>query len=253
MTKTLLITGGASGIGAETARLAAQRGFAVAVNYRSREAEACALVEEITADGGEAILVAADVSVESEVVAMFDRTTEVFGSLDALVNNAADNLGVVPVADMPADGMQRMLMANVLGTVLCCREAVRRMSTARGGRGGAIVNVSSQASLFGGRPGRTGYAATKGAVDSFTLGLAREVGDQGIRVNGVRPGMTTTPMTAAAWRDPERRAAIEATIPMGRFADPAEMARPIVWLLSDEASFVSGAMLNVTGGGLNLG
>ena len=253
MTKNILITGGASGIGAETCLLAAERGYAVAINYRSRGAEANRLVDRIAEKGGKAVAIAADVANEDEVEAMFETVAATFGSIDALVNNAAYNMGGVMVADMTAEGMARMLTVNVLGTVLCCREAVRRMATGRGGAGGVIVNVSSQAGTFGGRPGRAGYAATKGAVDSFTLGLAREVGDQGIRVNALRPGMTMTPMTEAAWRDPDRRAGIEATIPMGRLAEPIEMARPILWLLSDEASFVSGALLNVTGGGLHFG
>ena len=253
MPKSLLITGGASGIGAETARLAASQGYRIAVNYRSRAAEADALVDAIKADGGEALAVAADVTKDDDVVRLFDAVEKAFGGIDAVVNSAGYNVGMMRVADVQADILERMLMANVFGTIVSCREAVRRMSTKLGGKGGVIVNVSSQASTFGGRPGRSCYAASKGAIDSFTMGLAREVGDEGIRVNAVRPGMTKTPMTQAACDDPQRRREIEASIPMDRIADPSEVAKPIVWLLSEDASYVSGALLNITGGGLAMG
>ena len=157
------------------------------------------------------------------------------------------------VADLEQGAIERMLAVNVIGTMLCCREAVRRMSTRFGGKGGAIVNVSSMAATIGGRPGRTAYAASKGAIDSFTIGFAREVGREGIRVNVLRPGMTMTDMTDAVRRDPDLRARTAATIAMNRCAEPEEMARPILWLLSDEASFISGALLDGSGGGFMIG
>jgi NAD(P)-dependent dehydrogenase (short-subunit alcohol dehydrogenase family) len=253
MTEVLLITGGSRGIGAATARLAAKKGYAVAINYRAAQDQAEALVAEIRRDGGRAIAVGADVASQEDVEAMF-REVDAFGALGALVNSAGITVEAqTKVADLEQASLERMLAVNVIGTMLCCREAVRRMSTRFGGKGGAIVNVSSMAAEIGGRPGRTAYAASKGAIDSFTIGFAREVGREGIRVNALRPGMTMTDMTDAVRRDPELRARTAATIAMNRCAEPEEMARPILWLLSDEASFISGALLDGSGGGFMIG
>jgi NAD(P)-dependent dehydrogenase (short-subunit alcohol dehydrogenase family) len=250
MTGILLITGGGRGIGAATARLAATRGYAVAVAYERERERATVLVAEIEGAGGQAIAVQADVAQEGQVARMFREVDERLGPLTALVNSAGINGGPeTAVAELRQAALERLLAVNVIGTMLCCREAVRRMSTAAGGAGGAIVNVSSIASTIGGREGRTAYAASKGAVDSFSIGLAKEVAREGIRVNALRPGLTLTDMTDRVRRDPERRARIADTIAMNRCADPVEMARPILWLLSDEASFVSGALLNASGGG----
>jgi NAD(P)-dependent dehydrogenase (short-subunit alcohol dehydrogenase family) len=250
MDKVLLVTGGARGIGAATARLAAERSYAIAINYRARRDKAETLVRELEADGARAIAVEADVAVEPEVVRMFEAVDQRLGRLTHLVNSAGvSNSAAGPVAELRGDDLTRLMAVNVVGLILCCREAVRRMSTARGGQGGAIVNVSSMAATMGGRVGRSAYAGSKGAVDSFTLGLAREVAREGIRANVLRPGMTRSDMTAEVHDDPVRLAAAAATIAMGRTAEPEEMARAIVWLLSDEASFISGAMLNASGGG----
>jgi NAD(P)-dependent dehydrogenase (short-subunit alcohol dehydrogenase family) len=253
MTGILLITGGSRGIGAATARLAARAGHAVAINYRAAKDKALALVAEIERGGGRAIAVQADVAAQGQVEAMF-REIDAFGPLTALVNSAGISVTTqTRVADFEQSALVRMLAVNVIGTMLCCREAVRRMSTRFGGKGGAIVNVSSMAAAIGGRPGRTAYAASKGAVDSFTIGFAREVAREGIRVNALRPGMTMTDMTDAVRRDPELYARTAETIAMNRCAEPEEMARPILWLLSDEASFISGALLDGSGGGFMLG
>jgi NAD(P)-dependent dehydrogenase (short-subunit alcohol dehydrogenase family) len=253
MTGILLITGGSRGIGAATARLAARAGYAVAINYRAAQAKAEALAAEIERDGGRTIAVQADVASQDQVEAMF-RAVDAFGPLTALVNSAGISVTTqTRVADLEQSALERMLAVNVIGTMLCCREAVRRMSTRFDGKGGAIVNVSSMAATIGGRPGRTAYAASKGAVDSFTIGFAREVAREGIRVNALRPGMTMTDMTDAVRRDPELYARTAETIAMNRCAEPGEMARPILWLLSDEASFISGALLDGSGGGFMLG
>jgi NAD(P)-dependent dehydrogenase (short-subunit alcohol dehydrogenase family) len=250
MTGILLITGGGRGIGAATARLAAERGYAVALNYARERASAEALVAAIERAGGRAIAVQADVAQEDQVVRMFRTVDDRLGPLTALVNSAGINGGPeTPVAELQQAPLERLMAVNVIGTMLCCREAVRRMSTAAGGAGGAIVNVSSMAATIGGREGRTAYAASKGAVDSFSIGLAKEVARAGIRVNVLRPGLTLTDMTDRVRRDPALRARIADTIAMNRCAEPEEMARPILWLLSAEASFISGALLDGSGGG----
>jgi NAD(P)-dependent dehydrogenase (short-subunit alcohol dehydrogenase family) len=253
MIGVVLITGGSRGIGAATARHAARQGHAVAINYRAETARAAALVGEIEAAGGKAVAVQADVSRQDQVERMFEEVEERLGRPTALVNAAGVNGGPpTEVADFQQAVLERLLAVNVIGTVLCCREAVRRMSTAHGGAGGAIVNVSSMAATIGGRPGRSAYAASKAAIDSFTIGLAKEVAQDGIRVNAIRPGMTLTDMTDAVRRDPDRRAQIAATIAMNRCAEADEIAQPILWLLSPEASFVSGAILDASGGGFML-
>jgi NAD(P)-dependent dehydrogenase (short-subunit alcohol dehydrogenase family) len=251
----VVITGGSRGIGAATARLAAQRGYAVVVNYRSDAASAEELVAAIGAAGGEAIAVAADVATEAGVAELFAAADDWRGGrpLAGLVNNAGVDGGRDPIERVTAADVAPLFAVNAVGTVLCCREAVRRMAARNGGPGGAIVNVSSMSATIGGRPGAAYYAASKAAVDTITVGLAKEVAAEGVRVNAVRPGMTRTLMTAARLDDPVRRAEIDATIPMGRVATPDEIAGPVLWLLSDEASFVSGCLLDVSGGGFVIG
>jgi NAD(P)-dependent dehydrogenase (short-subunit alcohol dehydrogenase family) len=253
MAKTLLITGGASGIGAETARLAAGRGYRVAINYRSRASQADAVVADITARGGEAIALPGDVSREDDISRLFDATGRALGPVDRLVNSAGIDGGASRVEDFDAAILLRLFTVNAVGLMLCCREAARRMSTRRGGKGGVIVNLSSLAAATGGRPGKSHYAASKAAVDSFTLGFAKEVAAEGIRVNALRPGMILTEMTEAALGDPAVRAEVESTIAMGRVGQAQEIAHAILWLLSDEASFVSGAILDASGGGFVFG
>jgi len=243
MPKVLLITGGASGIGAATARRAAAAGYWVAVNYRSRKDEAFDLVTEIGSGGGKAAAFAADVS---------DAVEAELGVPWALVNSAGISQPKGALADYGPSDMERLVAINLLGTLYCCREGARRMSVSRGGAGGVIVNLSSMAATTGGREGRIVYAATKGGVDSMSKGLARELAGDGVRVNTVRPGFTKSPMTPQL-DDPETAAAIAATIPMGRTAEADEVAAPIVWLLSEEASFVTGAFLDISGGGFVIG
>ena len=242
--KVLVVTGGGRGIGAETARLAAERGYAVAVNYRENRGAADSLVKNMK---GKAIAVQGDVASESDVVRLFETVDRELGRLTALVNNA----GVVDrgtrVADMTATRIARMLAINVTGSFLCAREAVKRMSTRFGGKGGAIVNVSSIAARLGGAGEYVDYAASKGAIDTFTVGLAKEVGPEGIRVNAVRPGIIRTEIHLASG-DPARVERIGATAFLQRPGEADEVARAILWLLSDEASYVTGALVDVTGG-----
>jgi NAD(P)-dependent dehydrogenase (short-subunit alcohol dehydrogenase family) len=252
----VLITGGARGIGAATARLAAARGYAVAVNYRMRRAAAEALVAEISAAGGAAVAVPGDVATEDGVAGLFAAVDAWRGDrpLVGLVNCAATDGGRDPIERVTAAGIAPLFTVNVVGTVLCCREAVRRMARRNGGGGGAIVNVSSMSATIGGRAGGAYYAASKAAVDTLTVGLAKEVAAEGVRVNAVRPGMTFTDMTAERLSDPARLETVAATIPMHRVASAEEIAHPIVWLLSqEEASFVSGCVADVSGGGFLVG
>jgi NAD(P)-dependent dehydrogenase (short-subunit alcohol dehydrogenase family) len=243
----LLVTGGSRGIGAATARLAGRRGYAVCVNYHTHPAEAEAVVRDIEQAGGRAIAVKADVAVEDEVVAMFSEVDASLGHLTALVNNAAILQRQARVGAMSAARILRVLSVNVLGAFLCAREAIRRMSTIGDGFGGAIVNVSSVASRLGSPNEYVDYAATKGALDTFTVGLAREVAAEGIRVNGVRPGFIYTDIHASGG-EPGRVDRVAQTIPMERGGQVDEVARAILWLLSDEASFTTGAILDVAGG-----
>jgi NAD(P)-dependent dehydrogenase (short-subunit alcohol dehydrogenase family) len=252
MTKTLLVTGGASGIGAATARLAASRGYAVAVNYRTRRAAAARLVDEIRRSGGTAIAAEADVTDADAIERLFGTVEEQLGAVSALVNSAGISLGSTCVSDVDVASLERLMKINVVGLMICCREATRRMSTAHGGNGGVIVNVSSMAATIGGRPGSSHYAASKAAVDAFTLGFAKEVAEEGIRVLSVRPGFTATEMTEQRLSDAQTARAIAATIPMGRIADASEVAAPIVWLVSDEASFMTGACIDISGGGFRI-
>ena len=249
---TLLITGGASGIGAATARLAASRGHKVAINYRLRVQEALKLVADIKAKGGEAVALKGDVVHEADIRHLFEGAEKAFGPVTHLVNSAGIGLNA-RVQDFEAVALEKLFAVNTVGLMLCCREAVRRMSTRRGGKGGVIVNVSSMAGTIGGRPGASAYAASKAAVDSFTMGLAKDVALEGIRAVSVRPGMVETEMTGKTLADREARAAIESTIAMGRVGQAHEIANAIVWLLSDEASFISGVTLDASGGGFVFG
>jgi NAD(P)-dependent dehydrogenase (short-subunit alcohol dehydrogenase family) len=247
MSPVVLVTGGARGIGAATARLAAARGYAVAVNYRSNRAAAERVVQDIETAGGRAVAIAADVGVESEVVRLFRECDEQLGVLTALVNSAGIIETQKRVEDMDGGRLQRVFATNVFGPFLCSREAVRRMSTRHGGRGGAIVNVSSLASVYGSPNEYVDYAATKGALDTLTTGLAREVATEGIRVNVVRAGHIYTEFHALGG-EPDRVERVKADVPMKRGGQPEEVAEAIVWLLSNEASYVTGTRLDVSGG-----
>jgi NAD(P)-dependent dehydrogenase (short-subunit alcohol dehydrogenase family) len=247
---TLLITGASRGIGAATARLAAQRGWDVAINYTRDEAAAQAVAGDVRAAGRRALVLQADVAVDTEVVAMFAAIDRAWGpgqSLTGLVNNA----GVVDVAarvdQMDAARLQRMFAVNVFGSIACAREAVRRMSTRHGGRGGAIVNIGSVASKLGSAGQYVDYAAAKGAIDVFTLGLAREVATEGIRVNAVRPGIIETDIHASGGQ-PDRAAQMAPLVPMQRAGTADEVAQAIVWLLSADSSYTTGSLVDVTGG-----
>ena len=247
MDQVLLITGGGRGIGAATALLAAKRGYAVAVNYASNSLAADEVVRTIRAGGGTAVAVQADVGDEAQVTAMFQKVDARLGRLTALVNSA----GVVDVQarvdEMTALRLERMFRTNVIGSFICAREAVRRMSTRYGGAGGAIVNVSSAAARLGSPGQYVDYAASKGAIDTFTIGLAKEVGAEGIRVNAVRPGLIDTDIHASGGM-PDRAFELAPTVPMQRTGSAEEIAGAILWLLSDEASYTSMALLDVTGG-----
>ena len=247
MNPTLLVTGGSRGIGAATALLAAQRGYAVAVNYTTNSLAADEVVRQIRAQGGNAITVQADVSDEAQIMAMFQKIDAKLGRLTAWVNNA----GVVDVAarvdEMSVARLKRMFDINVLGSFVCAREAVKRMSTRFGGSGGAIVNVSSAAARLGGGGQYVDYAASKGAIDTFTVGLANEVAQEGIRVNAVRPGIIETEIHASGGQ-PDRIRQMAPQVPMQRAGSAEEVAQAIMWLLSGDASYTTGTLLDVTGG-----
>ena len=247
MEKTLLVTGGSRGIGAATALLAAQHGYSVAVNYATHSAAADEVVRKIRAAGGRAFSVQADVAVEKDIMAMFKKIDIEFGRLDALVNNAGVVDQTSRVDAMTLARLQRMFAVNVFGSFLCAREAVKRMSTLGGGIGGAIVNVSSAAARIGSPGQYVDYAAAKGAIDTFTIGLAREVAAEGIRVNAVRPGIIETDIHASGGL-PNRARDVAPQVPMQRAGSADEVAQSIVWLLSDSASYTTGALLDIAGG-----
>jgi NAD(P)-dependent dehydrogenase (short-subunit alcohol dehydrogenase family) len=247
MSAIALVTGASRGIGAATAELAAARGYAVCVNYHRRRDAADALVTRIRAGGGTAIAAGADVSVEEDVERLFDTCDKQLGPLTALVNNAGILETQMRVEDMTAARLQRVLAVNVVGAFLCAREAVRRMSVKRGGQGGAIVNVSSGAARLGSPGEYVDYAASKGAIDTLTIGLAKEVADERIRVNAVRAGFIYTDLHASGG-EPGRVDRVKALVPMKRGGQADEVARAILWLLSPEASYTTGSFIDVTGG-----
>jgi NAD(P)-dependent dehydrogenase (short-subunit alcohol dehydrogenase family) len=247
MSKTILITGASRGIGAACALLAAGRGYQVAVNYRSDAAAAAQVVRAIEVTGGGAFAVQADVSREDEVRRMFAEVDARCGRLDALVNNAGILARQMRVEQMDAARIGRILATNVTGSFLCAREAVLRMSTQRGGSGGAIVNVSSRAGVLGAAGEYVDYAASKAALDVLTIGLAKETANEGIRVNGVRPGLIDTEMHASGG-EPGRIERLKSAVPMGRGGEADEVARAVLWLLSDEASYTTGSFIEVSGG-----
>ncbi len=247
MNRIVLITGASRGIGAATAILAAERGYAVCVNYLRHRVAADAVVDAIEREGGKAMAVAADVSVEADVVRLFETVDRTWGCLTALVNNAGILDRQMRVENMGAVRLNRIFATNITGYFLCAREAVRRMSTKRGGAGGAIVNVSSGAARLGSPGEYVDYAASKGAIDTMTIGLAQEVGAEGIRVNAVRPGYIYTDIHASGG-EPGRVDRVSQSVPMRRGGRAVEVARAILWLLSDEASFSTGTFIDVTGG-----
>lgn len=253
MARVVLITGGATGIGAASAHEAARAGYAVAINYRTHEARAARLVAELASTGARALAVRGDVTNAEDVGRCFDDVERELGPVTALINSAAAFLPSTRVSDADPRAVSALFETNVIGLITCCREAARRLSTARGGPGGVIINVSSMAATIGGRPGSSHYAASKAAVDAFSIGFAKEVAREGIRVVSVRPGFTATDATEARLQDPEFLAALSATIPLGRPARVEEVARPIVWLLSDAASFITGTCLDISGGGFVVG
>jgi len=244
---SLIITGASRGIGAATARLAAERGYAVCVNYRANEAAARGVVSAIEAAGGRAVAVAADVSVEADVVRLYDTVDRELGPLSALVNNAGILDLQTRVEQMDAARLTRVFATNVTGAFICAREAVRRMSTARGGAGGAIVNVSSRAAQLGAPGEYVDYAASKAALDALTIGLAKEVAAEGIRVNAVRAGIIYSDIHASGG-EPGRVDRLGPTLPMRRGGHPIEVARAILWLLSEDASYSTGTFIDVAGG-----
>lgn len=247
MSRVMLITGASRGIGAATARLAAQQGYALCLNYHQRADATNAVLEQVRGLGVTAIAVQADVADETQVLHMFEAIDRELGRLDVLVNNAGMLEQQMRLEQMDAARWGRVLGANVIGSFLCAREAIKRMSTRHGGQGGAIVNLSSVAARLGAPGEYIDYAAAKGAIDSMTLGLAKEVASEGIRVNAVRPGVIHTDIHAAGG-EPDRVERVKASVPMGRGGQAEEIAEAILWLASEKASYTSGALLDVAGG-----
>jgi NAD(P)-dependent dehydrogenase (short-subunit alcohol dehydrogenase family) len=245
--RTLIVTGGSRGIGAAIARLAGSRGYSVSVNYRDNEAAAQRVVTEIRSSGSCAIAIRADIALETDIIRLFRETEEELGPIFGLVNNAGVTGGFSRVETLEAGNLAEVLTANIAGTILCAREAVRRMSTRHGGHGGVIVNISSLAARTGGAGEWVHYAASKGAVDTFTIGLAREVAAEGVRVNAVAPGLIATEIHAANGA-PDRLERLSPTIPLGRPGSAAEVAEGVLWLLSDAASYTTGTILEIGGG-----
>lgn len=247
MSRVMLITGASRGIGAATARLAAAEGYALCLNFHHRADAAQQLLEELKSTGTQAIAVAADVADETQVARLFAAIDEQFGRLDVLVNNAGMLERQMRLDEMDAARLMRVFAVNVTGSFLCAREAVKRMSTRYGGKGGSIVNVSSIAAKLGAPNEYIDYAAAKGAIDSMTLGLAKEVAAEGIRVNAVRPGVIRTEIHASGG-EPGRVERVKASVPMGRGGEAEEVAEAILWLAGEKASYTSGALLDVSGG-----
>ncbi|OWY31173.1 SDR family oxidoreductase [Herbaspirillum robiniae] len=245
--KVIIVTGGSRGIGAATAKLAGQRGYAVAVNYVSNREAAEAVAEEIRKGGAKAITVAGDVSKEEDILRLFATVDKELGPVTALVNNAGILDHQSRLDGMSAERINRVLVANITGSLLCAREAVKRMSTRHGGRGGAIVNLSSMAAKLGGPGEYVDYAASKGAIDAFTIGLAKEVAAEGIRVNAVRPGLIYTDIHASGG-EAGRVDRLKDAVPMKRGGTAEEVANAIMWLVSDESSYATGTFIDVSGG-----
>jgi NAD(P)-dependent dehydrogenase (short-subunit alcohol dehydrogenase family) len=243
----MIVTGGARGIGAATARLAAARGYAVCINYRHSRDAAEHLACEIAGKGGHAVAVEADIGSEAGVLALYRQVDSTLGKVSALVNNAATLEPQMRLDAMEASRIERIFAVNVFGSMICAREAVKRMSTRHGGAGGGIVNVSSGAAKYGSPNEYVDYAASKGAVETFTIGLAKEVAEEGIRVNAVRPGHIYTDLHAKGG-EPGRVDRVKAMVPMQRGGQPEEVAGAILWLLSEEASYVTGTIVDVSGG-----
>ncbi len=244
---TLIITGASRGIGAAIAGLAAARGFFVAMNYSNAQSEGESVLRHITSSGGRACAIQADMAREEDILRLFETAERELGPIKALVNNAGITGGFSRVESVTAKTLEQVMAVNVTGAILCAREAVRRMSTKHGGSGGAIVNISSRAAKIGSANEWVHYAASKGAIDSFTIGLAREVANEGIRVNGVAPGLIVTGLHAAHG-DPERPNRLANSIPMQRPGTVDEVAEAVLWLLSPAASYITGAILEVGGG-----
>jgi len=245
--RAVIVTGASRGIGAAIASLVGANGFPVAVNFRTDEAAAGQVVRHIESMGGRAIAIRGDVSREEEILRLFETTERELGKIGGLVNNAGVTGGFTRVEALQADAIAQVLAVNVAGTMLCSREAVRRMSVSHGGTGGSIVNISSLSARTGGAGEWVHYAASKGAIDSFTIGLAREVANDGIRVNAVAPGLIDTPLHAANGA-PDRVNRMAPSIPMKRFGTPLEVAQGVLWLLSSAASYTTGTILEIGGG-----
>jgi len=247
MNRALVVTGGSRGIGAACARLGAQAGWSVCLGYRSDRQSADGVVREIELAGGQAIAIMCDVSREDDVARLFDGAHDAFGGITGLINNAGILAPASRLANMELDRWNATIATNLTGSFLCAREAVRRMATTAGGTGGAIVNVSSMAAVLGAPNEFIDYAATKGAIDTLTIGLAKEVAADGIRVNAVRPGLIDTDIHASSG-DPQRAARLASTVPMQRMGTADEVAQLVLWLLSTEASYCTGVIVNVSGG-----
>lgn len=245
--KLIFITGGGRGIGAACALLAAKRGYTVCINYLNNEGAATEVIAAIERSGGTGLAIQGDVSEESDVVRMFAQIDERFGRLSSLVNNAGILAPQMRVEQIDAVRLNRILATNVTGSFLCAREAVRRMSTRHGGIGGAIVNISSRAAVLGSPGEYVDYAASKAALDALTIGLSKEVANEGIRVNGVRPGLIHTEMHASGG-EPDRVTRLQASVPLGRGGAPSEVAEAVIWLLSAQASYTTGSFIDVSGG-----